>query len=103
MQQRMSSMDERPAEIDLGTIQGDYSIISNNFPKVIPASDYLVCRGITFGETDSVITKTVDEEHEVKLPEKMRSAKPGDRVLLVWVANDVVVIDILKPASELGG
>lgn len=33
--------------------------------------------------------------HDVLIPEKMRWLKPGDRVLLAWVGNEAVVIDII--------
>lgn len=38
--------------------------------------------------------------HDVLISEKMRSIKPGDRVLVVWVGNDAVVVDIIFPAKE---
>lgn len=34
-------------------------------------------------------------QHHVLIPEKMRSLKPGDRVLVAWVQNEAVVIDII--------
>ena len=34
--------------------------------------------------------------HSVTVPEKMRSLKPGDRVLVAWVQSDAVVIDIIS-------
>lgn len=39
--------------------------------------------------------------HDVIIPESMRSIKPGDRVLVVWVGNDAVVVDIILEATEL--
>lgn len=33
--------------------------------------------------------------HDVIIPELMRSLKPGDRVLVAWVQNEAVVIDIV--------
>lgn len=41
-------------------------------------------------------------EHHVLIPEKMRSIKPGDRVLVAWVQHDAVVLDIILPATEIG-
>lgn len=34
-------------------------------------------------------------QHHVLIPEKMRSIKPGDRVLVAWVQSEAVVIDIV--------
>lgn len=39
--------------------------------------------------------------HDVLIPEKMRKLLPGDRVLVAWVQNDAVVIDLILPASVL--
>lgn len=39
--------------------------------------------------------------HSVLIPEKMRSILPGDRVLVAWIQNDAVVIDIVLPASAI--
>ena len=33
--------------------------------------------------------------HDVLIPEKMRSLKPGDRVLVAWVENEAVILDIV--------
>lgn len=40
--------------------------------------------------------------HDVLIPEKMRWLKPADKVLVAWVGNDAVVIDIVYPATEIG-
>lgn len=40
--------------------------------------------------------------HDVLIPEKMRWLKPGDRVLVAWVQHDAVVLDIIKPATDIG-
>lgn len=41
--------------------------------------------------------------HEVLLPDKLRSVCPGDRVLVAWVGSTAVIIDILCPAKEALG
>lgn len=40
--------------------------------------------------------------HTVLIPEKMRWLKPGDRVLVAWVQHDAVVLDIIRPATDIG-
>ena len=40
-------------------------------------------------------------QHHVLIPEKMRKLKPGDRVLVAWVQNDAVVVDLVLPATVL--
>ena len=37
--------------------------------------------------------------HDVYVPDKMRWLKPGDRVLVAWVQNDAVVIDLIFEAK----
>jgi hypothetical protein len=39
--------------------------------------------------------------HDVLIPEKMRKLKSGDRVLVAWVQNEAVVVDIILPATAL--
>lgn len=40
--------------------------------------------------------------HWVELPLKMRRLKPGDKVLVAWIQNEAVVIDIVFSAKYLG-
>lgn len=40
--------------------------------------------------------------HNILIPEKMRWLKPGDRVLVAWVQHDAVVLDIIRPATDIG-
>lgn len=39
--------------------------------------------------------------HDVYLPDKMRWIKPGDRVLVAWVQNDAIVVDIIITAKAV--
>ena len=41
-------------------------------------------------------------QHHVLIPEKMRWLKPGDRVLVAWVEDEAVVIDIILNSEVLG-
>lgn len=41
--------------------------------------------------------------HQVLIPETMRWLHPGDRVVVAWVQNEAVVLDIVKRASMIGG
>ena len=129
LQARMQKVGEGPALLEFGVIQGDMSLLTNKFPLPIPQKDYFVCRQLTLGPTDDVLTKTqyVGEpndgkhdhppcaavgasghtqdgahQHDVLIPEKMRWIKPGDHVLVAWVDADPVVIDIILPATEVG-
>ena len=123
MQGRMKNMADKPAALDIGQIGSDMSLITNQFPKPIPQTDYLVCRQLTLGPTDNKLTTTLTDKgdspldgdhnshtagenygkhmHTVVIPEKMRSIKPGDRVLVAWVGDDAVVVDIILPATSV--
>lgn len=129
LQKRMQNTMQTPPVLDFGVIQGDYSLLTNQYPIPIPKTDYLVCRQLTLGKKDDVLTKTQvsgkpndgkhshppcsapgssghiengDHVHDVLIPEKMRWLKPNDHVLVVWVGTDAVVVDIICPASEVG-
>ncbi len=121
LQSRMRSIGEKPRILDFGSIQSDMSLITNRFPKPIPQSDYLVCRQLTLGaENTPIYVKPLTQEngdfdgrhglhvsgngrhrHILLIPEKMRSLKAGDRVLVAWVGDDACVIDIILPATAL--
>lgn len=102
IQSRMKSMSDKPQMLDFGVIQSDMSLVTNQFPKPIPQTDYMVCRQLTLGATDSELTKTKGSgTKNVLVPEKMRSIKPGDRVLVAWVGDDACVVDIILPATDV--
>lgn len=97
-------------QLELGLINGDMSLLLDNFDITIPKGGYLVSRSLTL---DDPLTITVEEQgshkhgsnrvedgahlHEVKRPEKLNPLKQGDRVLVAWINNgsDIVVIDVV--------
>lgn len=110
MQQRISRNQEANGALvlDFGTIQEDMSLKTDTFAIPIPQADYRVCRQLTLGPTGSLLTDTKTQgrhgghlsgdgahDHDIKVPEKMRSIKPGDHVLVAWVQSEAVVIDIV--------
>lgn len=129
LQSRMKKCGESPLLLDFGTIQGDMSLLTNTYPIPIPKTDYTVCRQLTLGVTGALLTETAtdgihshgpsgeheqasgtgihshtnegEHSHHVLIPEKMRKLKGGDRVLVAWVQNEAVVVDIILPATEL--
>jgi hypothetical protein len=54
----MQSLDDTPPLLDIGTIQDDMSLLTNQFPKAIPQADYLVCRSVTWGAEGGVLAQT---------------------------------------------
>lgn len=125
---RMSETAETKPVLDFGQINADGSLTTNLYPITIPASDYLVCRCAAHKEAVLTTTQTgqgthphgpsgahaghttgdgthshpSDEgahDHDVLLPSSMAAIKSGDRVLVAWVGNDAVVIDVIVAAS----
>lgn len=104
LSQRMKKENESPLLLDFGEIQANNSLVTNTFPVPIPKGDYSVCRHV--GSLSFTISGGGHEGHEeqtqthhtgghchtVKLP----SIKPGDRVLVAWVQNEAVVVDIIE-------
>jgi hypothetical protein len=133
LHQRMKQTNDSPLVLDFGVIQQDYGLLTNTYPIPIPKTDYMVCRDVTHNPgvpltrtkigqgqhphgssgshgghssgngTHSHPTTEGVHVHDVVLPEKMHWLKPGDRVLVAWVQNDAVVIDVVLPATRIGG
>lgn len=86
----------RPPSLDFGTIGADFSLLTDTFPLNIPKGDYAVCRCLHMGTVnDCFAVIDTPHFHEVPVPEGIRSLQPGDRVLVAWVRNEPVVVDIL--------
>lgn len=104
LSERMSKQSESPLVLDFGSIQSNYSLLTNTFPKPIPKSDYTVCRhisGITLSTSGGTHggheSGNGSHSHSIPVPK----IKPGDRVLVAWIQNEVTVIDVIVPASRL--
>ena len=122
LSQRMKRENESPLVLDFGEIQANGSLVTNTFPIPIPKGDYSVCRSLTIGEAGKKLAETDklgkhehkggqheghtdgdgahtheggSHSHTVLVPEKMRSLKAGDRVLVAWVQNEAVVVDMI--------
>lgn len=81
LQGRMHETGRKPQTMDFGKIQGDMSLLTNQFPKPIPQGDYMVCRQLTLAVTGKM--------------------KPGDRVLVAWAGDDACVIDVILPGTAV--
>ncbi|MCI8771031.1 MAG: hypothetical protein HFH73_07755 [Lachnospiraceae bacterium] len=100
---RIKKHGESPLVLDFGAIQPNGSLLTNTFPQEIPKGQYTVCRHLTYGTQGETLTWVKKLNHslsdpkvsDVIIPEKMRSLLPGDRVLVAWVQDEAVVIDII--------
>lgn len=90
-------------KIDFGDILAGYQLKTNTFKPIIPPHEYMVCRQLTLGETGERLTNVTTPEGagQAYVPEKMRGLLPGDRVLVVWVQDTAVVVDLLVRADKI--
>lgn len=102
---RMKKENESPLVLDFGIINADFSLETNTFPIPIPKNDYTVCRSVAYGKEGSVFEKVKYKGEnyggEVPLPKTMKSIEPGDSVLVAWVQNEAVVIDVILSAAKI--
>lgn len=104
----MRGIADKPPAIDFGVVNGDYSLMINSFPRPIPKEEYSVCRTLMYSPkvplTETYLACTnCPHSHLVKLPKKMYHLRPGDKVLVAIIQNELVVIDIVYNASWLPG
>lgn len=107
MQNFAAVLDKRMSEkyipdtvLDFGEITGSYELKTTDYPVPLPKDEYHVCRQLTLGKKDDFLCR-VSDGHEAYIPEKMRKLKPGDHVLVAWIRNEPVVIDIVIRADEM--
>lgn len=95
--------------LDYGVIQDDLSLVTNTFPVPIPKKDYMCCRhlksaGGTTGSSGNHSHPGGEGEeagshtHHYQIHQ---SLKKGDRVLVAWIQNDAVVIDVIVHGSDV--
>lgn len=100
---RMKREGETPLALDFGEIQANGSLTTNTFPVSIPKGEYSICRhvgGLSFTisggghsghENQTPKVNTGSHSHTVAPP----VVKTGDRVLVAWVQNEAVIIDVI--------
>lgn len=110
---RMKKESVQPTSIEFGTITSGYHLQTDSFPDLIPKTDYMVCRSLTVGKSGKEWFQ-VDggshgghesgngtHKHVIPVPEVLDQLKPGDRVLVLWMDAEAVVIDVVVPADSL--
>lgn len=104
-----------PVAVDIGILNSDYSLTTNLFRQPIPKEEYSVCRSLLYDPSVPLTQTYVDgthshpgagepglHYHEVKLPTKMHWLKPGQKVLVAFVQNEAIIIDIIFSGTWLG-
>ena len=84
--------------LDFGVIQSDKSLLTNTYPSPMPMSDYVVCRSLK-RRTDSFTTNTASGHNHSGSVTTHEALAAGDRVLVAWVQDDAVVVDVILDAS----
>lgn len=70
--------------VDFGTIQSDGSLLCDDFGPPIPTGEYQICRTLSI-KNDYIDMKI----------------RKGDRVLMVWIDSEPVVVDVLLEADDV--
>jgi hypothetical protein len=81
-----------PPSIDLGTIGEDGSLKLDQFGPALPRSAYLIAEWMVDATSDGDQLPNLELQLSLVL-------KPGDRVLVLWVRDDPVVISKVVPAD----
>ncbi|MDO4305980.1 MAG: hypothetical protein Q4C77_04035 [Eubacteriales bacterium] len=98
---RMAEISEgnmNDVEPDFGTINNDGSLTTDTFPIPIPKGEYHLGRlvsgmkiSVSGGSHGGHTSGDGGHSHSVTLPR----VKAGDRVLVVWVRSEAVVVDVI--------
>jgi len=102
MSGRMREFSEQTAEDvtpDFGVINSNMSLSTNRFSVAIPKGEYYIGRlvsglqiPVSGGSHGGHETGNGSHSHTVTLP----GLSPGDHVLVVWVKDEPVVVDVLR-------
>ena len=92
---RMKQEGEGPLILDFGEILSNGSLKTNTFKVPIPKGNYSICRSAHMGNAGDVLTVT-DTGEAVRIPEHMSGVKAGNRVLVAWIYNEAVVVDVIE-------
>lgn len=108
---------------ELGTINGDWSLSVSSLSNPIPKGEYMVTLHLQTANTGGTLTTTATDgthshgpsgshsqyegsgvhshtnegphSHVVLVGATIRGVQPGDRVLVLWVGTEPVVVDIV--------
>lgn len=114
---RMKKEGASPLVLDFGEILANGSLLTNTFPVPIPKGEYSICRDVTDYETKCTVEWYTEytarrpsepypfESHRHPIEGKKKiiiheALKAGDRVLVAWVQNEAVVIDVIVKVKD---
>lgn len=88
MKERSAGVQESQLLFDFADVLPDYSIRPNTYPAAIPLKDYTAC-------------KNAGNHHDSTSAPWSPQIKPGDRVLIVWVQKQPVLIDVIARGESI--
>ncbi len=97
---RMNERDEGRLDFDFGVIKSGLSLVCNGFPKPIAKDDYSVCRHLT-GKSISGGNHSGHSSGNGSHSHTLPKLAVGDHVLVVWVNEEPVVVDVVVKASSI--
>lgn len=104
LSERMERAGRQPLVLDFGEIGSNYELVTNTFPVPIPKNGYSVCRNalgvhasLSGGDHGGHTDGDGSHGHSVDIP----GIVPGSRVLVAWVQQEAVVIDVIYSAERL--
>lgn len=99
MKREISSEGALDLVLDFAIVNIDMSITPNHFPKKIERKDYVICQTALSGWKKKYTSETGygPDGHTHVTEVKLYELAPGDRVLIAWIGNEIVVIDKIVP------
>lgn len=88
-------------ELDIGTIQDDWKLLTNRFPVPLEPKHYHVLRtlkGLTGKTYKKTLPLNTEDGGTVEIPAikiKLPKLEKGDRVLVAWIRDEPIIIDVL--------
>lgn len=80
-------------KIELGSIDGNLSLVPDSLGAAIPKGAYMVPLSLTGEYKTKPATCTTTHQHD--FPDQFRGLKSGDRVLIAWCGNEPVIISVV--------
>lgn len=93
--------DEGMLLFDFADVLEDFSLKPNVFPDLIPLKDYTACKNAGKHHYGCQACVDANLKHCGWDPPPPPQIKPGDRVLIVWVQKQPVVIDVITRGEKI--
>lgn len=101
IRERTEGREESALLFDFADVLEDFSLLPNTYPQVVPLKDYSACKNA--GKHHYGCQACIDAKlkHCGWEPPPPPQIKPGDRVLIVWVQKQPVVVDVVTSGEKI--